>query len=88
MIWALAISIAVHIMHSYVHASTVRMEGQLLCFWISLNIIGRVAFEKFVIGALLGKLQGLARSTRALVSYVTHNHSKVRRSNLLVLNQC
>ena len=59
-----------HVVDSYVHVSTVRLEGQFLCFWIILNIVGRAAFENFVIGVLLGKLQGGAQSTRALDSFV------------------
>ena len=82
----MAISIAVHVVDSYVHASTVRMEGQFLCFWISLDIKGGVAFENFGIGVLLGKLQGRARSAR--IRFLrAHKHSKVRRSNHLGLNQ-
>ena len=65
-----------HVVDSYVHASTVRSEGQFLCFWISLDIKGGVAFENFGIGVLLGKLQGHARSAHALDSYV--HTSRVR----------
>ena len=75
-----------HVVDSYVHVSTVRLEGQFLCFWISLDIIGGVAFENFAIGVLLGKILGRALSAR--IGFLrAHKHSKVRRANLLVLNQ-
>ena len=51
---------------SYMHTSTVRLEGQIFWFWISLNIIGGVAFENFVIWAFLSELRGCARNARAL----------------------
>ena len=40
---------------SYVHTSTVKLEGQIFWVWKSLNIIGGVAFENFVIWAFLSE---------------------------------
>ena len=44
---------SVRALDSYVHTSTVRLEGQIFWFWISLNII--VAFENFVIWTFLSE---------------------------------
>ena len=54
---------SVRALDSYVHTSTVRLEGQTFWFWISLNIIGEVTFENFVIWAP-SELQGRASSAR------------------------
>ena len=62
---------SVHIVDYCVHASMLGSEGQICWFWISFNISEGVAFEKKLIWALLGKLQGRARSVH-IVDYCVH----------------
>ena len=61
---------SVHAVNSSVHAGTEGVEGQIWWFWNPFIIIGGVAFDFFVIEALLGKIQVRAHSVHIVNSSV------------------